>query len=358
MDIKTLKAVGDKFRLPGKIYSFKLITSGNINFTYKVTYKQGKSIKNYLFQKVNTYVFKSPSDIMENIDKITEHIREKNPGKLSLHFHHTENGQNYYMDSDDEFWRIMNFVDSVSYNTAEDLKIVYSTGKAFGDFQHQLADFDASSLHETIHDFHNTKKRLQVLFSDAEEDVCGRAEEVREELDYIRSMAEEASLLSEMYERGDFPPRVTHNDTKSNNVLLDKNSKEPLLVIDLDTVMPGMAMYDFGDGVRFIASTAVEDEPDLDSVWLDLDKYRAFAEGFIPSIKNSLTKTEVDNMARGVFSITVELAARFLDDYLTGDKYFKTDYEGHNLVRARCQLKLARDMYDKKDEMERIVNEI
>ncbi len=358
MDIKTLKNVGEQFRLPGKIYSFKLINNGNINSTYKVSFKQGKTVKSYLFQRVNTFVFKSPADIMENIDRVTCHIRDKNPGKLSLHFHHTEDGENYYSPGEGEFWRVSNFVDSVTYNSAEDLEIIRSTGEAFGRFQHQLADFDASTLHETIPDFHNTKKRLDRLFEDEAADPYGRAGEVRDELDYIHSVAEEASRLSVMYENGEFPPRVTHNDTKSNNVLFHKKTKEPLLVIDLDTVMPGMAMYDFGDGVRFIASTAVEDEPDLSNVSIDLEKYRAFAHGFIPCVKDSLTPTEVESMALGVFSITIELAARFLDDYLTGDRYFKTDYEGHNLVRTRCQLKLAQDMYSKKDEMIRIVKEV
>lgn len=355
MDIKTLKTVGEKFRLQGKIYSFKTINNGNINTTYKVTYKQGKKVKPYLFQKINTYVFKSPADIMENIDKVTSYIRDRNPGTLSLHFHHLENGENYFMNSETEFWRVSNYVESVTYNSADDLNIVRNTGYAFGNFQHQLADFDASLLHETIPDFHNTKMRLEKLFADEAADPCGRTAEAKEELEYIHSVAEEASYLSRLYSEGKIIPRVTHNDTKSNNVLFDRKTKEAIVVIDLDTVMPGMAMYDFGDGVRFIANTAAEDEPDLDRVSLDLDKFRAFAEGFIPPVKASLTHGEIESMPLGAFSVTVELAARFLDDFLTGDKYFKTDYEGHNLVRARCQLKLAQDMYAKKDEMTEIV---
>lgn len=357
MDIKTLKAVGDKFRLPGKIYSFKLITNGNINSSYLVTYKIDKGVKSYLFQQVNTYVFKAPAEIMENIDRVTCHIRNKNPEKVSLHFHHTDSGENYYANCDSEFWRIMNYVDAATYNCAEDLRVVKNTGKAFGEFQHQLADFDPSVLHETISDFHNTEKRLQKLFDDAEADVCGRVCEVEEELAYIKSVAERASLLTKMSREGEIPLRVTHNDTKSNNVLFDKKTKEPLVVIDLDTVMPGLAMYDFGDGVRFIASTAAEDEPNLDDVSLDLEKFRAFAEGFIPCVRDSLTEKELQTMALGVFSITVELASRFLDDYITGDKYFKTEYDGHNLVRARCQLKLAQDMDEKLSQMEDIVRE-
>lgn len=358
MDIKTLKAIGDKFRLPGKIYSYKLLTNGNINSSYLVTYKQDKTVKSYLFQQVNTYVFKAPAEIMENIEKVTSHIRGKSPDGVSLHFHHTESGENYYANCASEFWRIMNYVDAATYNSADDLRIVKNTGKAFGEFQHQLADFDPSVLHETISDFHNTEKRLQKLFDDAEADTCGRVSEVEEELSYLRSIAEKASLLTKMCRDGEIPLRVTHNDTKSNNVLFDKRTKEPLVVIDLDTVMPGLAMYDFGDGARFIASTAVEDEPNPDNVSLDLEKFRAFAEGFIPCVKDSLTEKELQSMALGVFSITVELASRFLDDYITGDKYFKTDYEGHNLVRARCQLKLAQDMDHKLEQMEEIVRRV
>lgn len=359
MDINTLKYIGEKFRLPGMIYSFRKITTGNINTTYRATYlTEDKIFKSYMFQRINTFVFKSPAQIMENIDRVTCHIREKNPDGISLHFHHLENGNNYFMGNSNEFWRVMNFVDSVTYNIAYDLNVVRNTGAAFGKFQSQLSDFDATSLHETIPDFHNTKKRLDKLFSDEKADPVGRVAAVAPELQYIHSVAEEASRLSLMYENGVFPPRVTHNDTKSNNVLFHKKTKEPLVVIDLDTVMPGMAMYDFGDGVRFIASTAVEDEPDISTVGIDLEKYRAFAEGFIPYVKDSLTPVEIESMALGAFSVTVELAARFLDDYITGDEYFKVNYDTHNLVRARCQIKLAQDMYSKKDEMIKIVSSI
>ena len=353
---ETLQQVGDAFGLAGEFYSYDVITMGNINSTFKVTYiLENKALKSYLFQKVNTNVFKNPVEIMENIDRVTSHIRAKFPSQLSLHFYHTGDGKNYYVSEKDYFWRVSNFVDSVAYNVTEDLVVIASTGEAFGRFQMQLADFDGSTLHETIKDFHNTKLRLDKLFEDAGIDPVNRAESVAEELAYIASVRDTASKLSIMFENGDLPVRVTHNDTKANNVLFDKITKRPLLVIDLDTVMPGMPMYDFGDAVRFIASTAEEDEPDLNKVYFDTGKFRAFAKGFLGQVKDSLTKKELDNMVLGAFSITVELAARFLDDYITGDKYFKINYPQHNLVRARCQLKLAKDIMRKADELKWIV---
>lgn len=359
MYTKKLKAVGEKFRLPGALYSYTSIANGNINKTFKVDYMQSDGdIKSYMFQIINTYVFKNPAQIMENIDRVTRHIRKKNEDGVCLHFHHTDDGSNYILSGDSECWRVMNYVDSVTYNSSDDLTVVRYTGEAFGRFQTQLSDFDAAQLYETIPDFHNTKKRLAQLFEDAEKDPVGRVDSVRGELDYIKSVEDIATKLTDMYEDGAFPPRVTHNDTKSNNVLFDRRTKKPLVVIDLDTVMPGMAMYDFGDAVRFAANTAEEDEPDTDKVGLDLDKFRAFAEGYIPFVRDSLTPLEVDSMVLGAFSITVELAARFLDDYITGDKYFKINYENHNLVRTRCQLKLAQDMYEKRDEMKEILKKI
>lgn len=359
MYTERLKQVGSKFRLPGTLYSYTQITNGNINKTFEVTYRHDNgTIKKYMFQRINTYVFKNPEAIMANIDRVTEHLRSKCCGGVCLHFHHTADGLNYFIPEKGECWRVMNCVDSVTYNYCDDLDIVRNTGEAFGHFHMQLSDFDASVLTETIPDFHNTKKRLETLFCDADADPVGRVAEVRAELEYIRSVADEASKLTEMYEAGEFPPRVTHNDTKINNVLFDKKTKKPLTVIDFDTVMPGMAMYDFGDAIRFAASTAGEDEPDTDNVALDLDKFKAFSEGFIPIVKESLTPVEVDTMALGAFSITIELAARFLDDYITGDKYFKINYEKHNLVRTRCQLKLARDMHEKMQEMNDVIKKI
>lgn len=354
-----LSQVGQRFRLIGELYSYDAIVMGNINSTYKVTYmRPDGTLKSYLFQKVNTHVFKNPVEIMENIDRVTTYIREKYPDQITLHFYHTDEGLNYYVCGEDAFWRIINYVDSVTFNSSEDLSVIESTGKAFGRFQTQLSAFDGTVLHETIPDFHNTKKRLDTLFAHAEEDICGRVEEVATELDYISSIREKAVDLSVQFANGKIPTRVTHNDTKCNNVLFDRVTKEPIVVIDLDTIMPGMSMYDFGDAVRFVANTAEEDEPDTSKVSFDTDKFRAFAKGFIGAAHQSLAPIEISNLVKATFSITVELAARFLDDYITGDAYFRCVTPKHNLVRTRCQLQLAKDIEHKWDELEQIVKDV
>lgn len=354
-----LDMIGQKFRLPGEIYSYNAITMGNINSTYKVTYTQNDgSLKSYLFQRVNTNVFKNPVEIMKNIDWVTTFISSKYPNQVTLHFHHTDEGLNYYLYDEEVFWRVVNYVDSITFNSSDDLGVIEATGKAFGTFQTQLSDFDGSVLYETIPDFHNTKKRLDTLFAHVEEDPCGRVAEVKKEVKYIASVREKATELSIQFANGDIPKRVTHNDTKCNNVLFDRKTKEPIVVIDLDTIMPGMLMYDFGDAVRFIANTTVEDEPDTSKVFFDTAKFRAFARGFIGETHGSLEPIEIKSFVKATFSITIELASRFLDDYITGDRYFRCAYPKHNLVRARCQLKLAEDIERKWEELEWIVSDV
>lgn len=367
---KQLEYICQVFRIPGELMWYKQKNSGNINTTYEVMMRdqspKGTIETGYIIQRVNSYVFKDPEAMMNNIDLVTEHIMRKKrqqTGNISrryrLHFHHTEDRKNYWRSSEDEFWRLMNCIeDSVGFDESDDPKVLYMAGKAFGQFQVDLSDFDASKLVETIPDFHNTKKRLETFFSHVAQDPCGRCESVRAEIEKIRGMRELACRLTNMLEAGQLLLRVTHNDTKSNNVLLDRATLEPLVVIDLDTVMPGLAMHDFGDAVRFAANTAAEDESDLSKVSLNLDLYRAFAEGFIGATAGFLTDKEMDTMALGAITITIELATRFLDDYITGDKYFKIRFEKHNLVRARSQLALAEDMIKKQSRMEAIVREV
>jgi N-acetylhexosamine 1-kinase len=354
-----LQSICRVFNIEGNFIAYETITIGNINKTYKVVYiKPDRTVKSYILQKINNYVFKDPVRIMSNIDLVTTHIRGKNTGKPSLHFHHTENRDNYYQSSESGFWRLCSFIDSVTYDVCDDPDILRRAGQAFGEFQTQLSDFDASKLYETIPNFHNTKKRLEKLFDDADADEYGRTASVSEELDYIKSMRGTACYLNDMLECGEIPYRVTHNDTKINNVLFDKNTREPLTVVDLDTVMPGLVMHDFGDAVRSSANTAAEDEQDLTKVSLDLNLFRSFSEGFISQTAGSLSDKEIDNMALGALTITIELASRFLDDYITGDKYFKVNYCGQNLIRTRCQLKLAQDMENKFSIMNATVKEM
>ena len=356
-----LTEVGRIFRLDGKPYSIAILTDGNVNSTYKLNYRlPDGQVKSYVAQRINPYVFHHPAEIMRNIDLVTTHIRERAAkDRTTLHFHHTAEGLNYFVDGEDgAFWRLYTFIPAVAFNVCDSLDVLENAGEAFGEFQMQLSDFDASLLYETIPDFHNTKKRLATFFAHVVEDPCGRAAEVQAEIEAIRRVAPMACRLTEALEAGEIPLRVTHNDTKINNVLFDKKTKKPLVVIDLDTVMPGLAMHDFGDAVRFAASTAAEDEADLSCVALDLAKYRAFARGFIKHTRHALTPKEIETMALGAVTITLELASRFLDDYLLGDKYFKVNYEGHNLVRTRCQLRLLEDMLLKYDEMCAIINEL
>ncbi len=357
------QALAEMFCLPGTIKSVHAVTHGNINGTYDIVMEDQGEERRYIFQKINIFVFKNPKQIMSNIEKITTHIANKleMEGKsrdLVMHFAHRANGKNYWVDNQG-FWRISEYVpNSVTYNECDNLDRLRSAGRAFGNFQVMLSDFDATELYDTIPNFHNTRSRIAVLMRHFNEDPCGRADEVQEEIVRIRKLKPLAVRFNELIDSQEMTFRVTHNDTKINNVLFDKDTDEAKTVIDLDTVMPGLVAHDFGDAIRFAANTAAEDEKDLSKVSLDIDRFRAFAEGFIPEVAPALTPIEIKTMALGAFVMTVEVAVRFLDDYLTGDQYFKVLYSGHNLVRARCQLKLAEEMYGRMGEMNKIVAEI
>ena len=344
------------FKIYDPIVASEHIKVGNVNQTYKVTVRRpdGRR-KSYIIQNVNTYAFKHPEQIMHNIDLVTEYIHQKKPGLAALHYHHTPDRKTYVID-ESGFWRLCNYFDSMTYDNVDaDAAVLRRAGEAFGDFQLQLADFEPALLYETIPDFHNTVKRLDTLFADAERDPLGRGKEVGKELAYIASVREEACQLVRMQENGVLPVRVTHNDTKINNVLFDRVSGDALVVIDLDTVMPGLAAYDFGDAIRFAANRVAEDSPDWQRAGCDFDVFRTFTEGFLSKTADMLTPAEIGSLAISPFVMALEVASRFLDDYLVGDLYFKTDYPTHNLVRTRCQLALARDFYENRKTMDRII---
>lgn len=324
---------------------------------YRVTFQQSDGTsKSYMIQRINTYAFKEPVKVMENIDKVTEHIRAKRPDKVSLHFHHTADRKNYVSD-EHGFWRLFNYVPSVTYNTTEKLSVIRNAGEAFGEFQMLLGDFDVALLHETIPDFHNTRKRYAKLEEDVRNDPQGKVKEVQAEIDWLLSVKEQACRLTDMQQRNELPLRVTHNDTKINNVLFDAETDKALVVIDLDTVMPGLVGHDFGDAIRFAANRVEEDCPEADKAGVNMEVFRAFTEGFLSRTAATLTQGELDTLAQSCLSLTCELATRFLDDYLLGDPYFKIRDPKHNLVRTRCQVALAKDMLRNMDEMERIVRE-
>ncbi len=354
-----------QFRIPGELILYRRIPNGHINTAYYTALYDGREVRQFLVQQVNGYVFRDPVGMMGNIELITKHIMTKEPTmerRRRLHFHHTAEGHNYLIlgeGENAEFWRLYNYVEnSVSFETAENNpEVLRMSGKAFGKFMRQLQDFDASQLIESIPHFHDTRERMNTFFRIVEEDPLGRAAQVPEEIGLIRKNRAFACTLCEQIDRGELPLRVTHNDTKTNNVLFDRDTLDPLVIIDLDTCMPGLACYDFGDTVRFAACTAEEDTPHPETMKLDSVLFRAYAEGYLSETRDILTEAEIRSLTVGCAVITLELASRFLGDWLEGDKYFRIDYPEHNLVRARAQLALFRDMMARMDEMNGILQD-
>ena len=363
------------FRIEGEILVYRWIPSGHINTAYYVAVYNGKEVTQLLVQKINTYVFRDPVGMMRNIERITEYIRsgERTMEKRRrLHFRHTADRKNYvvlkdgvqavsdvdFQDEGVEFWRVYNFIEcSTSFETADgDPEVLRMSGKAFGRFNRQLRNFDAAQLMESIPHFHDTAYRMNTFFKIVEEDPMGRAAEAAPEIETIRENRDFAGTLCRQIEAGELPIRVTHNDTKTNNILFDKDTLDPLVIIDLDTCMPGLACYDFGDTVRFAACTAEEDQPE--GMKLDFDLFRAYAEGYLGEMKDVLTPAEVESLPTGAAVITLELASRFLGDYLVGDRYFRIDYPEQNLRRAQAQLALFRDMMLHMDDMKRMIRDL
>ena len=330
----------------------ELYGSGHINRTYLVETDTGAR---YILQRLSSVAFHDIPGLMSNIIRVTKHIAAKSVRENStLHFIPADNGEYYYIDENGAYWRCYRFVEAICIQLPETPDDFYQSAVAFGTFQSQLSDFPAETLTETIPNFHHTPDRYRIFREKIKEDPVGRAASVQQEIDFYLSREEDGSVLQRMRENGQLPVRVTHNDTKLNNVLLDEKTRKAVCVIDLDTVMPGLSAYDFGDSIRFGASTAVEDERDLEKVSMDLNLFRIYTEGFVSSCP-SLTEEERLALPLGAKIMTLECGMRFLTDYLDGDHYFKTAYAEHNLVRARTQMKLVADMEEKWEEMEKIV---
>lgn len=353
------------FNLKGSLVSIASLSSGNINDTYIASTIQDDAIRQYIVQRINHNVFPNPEKVAENVSKVTDHIEKKlreakapDIRRRVLRYYRKTDGSFYHKTDDGNYWRVLSCVYNARSVDKADLPILRSTGLAFGEFQKYLLDFPAATLYEIIPDFHNTRKRYDDLRAAADKNVAGRLDEVREEYDYLLSMEEYACRLCSLADTGVLPLRVVHNDTKCNNVMFDTDTGEHLAVIDLDTVMPGLVAYDFGDAVRFAANPAGEDCADVSCVYLDLDYYSAFAEGFVSETKNALTKRELETLPDGVLAITLELAARFLTDYLKNDVYFKCKMPKHNLVRTRAQIALAKDIFGKMPELRRRLESI
>ena len=343
------------FRLNGNPVSCLNFGHGHINHTYKIVTDTGRE---YILQKINKYVFKDPVKVMTNASAVTNHIRKKvDDPRMVLHFIPTLRGKYCHRDSDGEFWRMYDFVGGFCLDTPDSNEDFYQSALAFGRFQHLLSDFPADKLYETIPEFHNTIDRYRQLKDSIKYDNVGRVAEAQEEIAFALAQEEQCSILQHMREAGEIPLRITHNDTKLNNVLLDKKTRKSLCVLDLDTVMPGLSVHDFGDAIRFGAATAAEDEPETEKMKLDLERFRVFTQGFLEAAP-TLTDVEINNLVLGAFTITMEIGIRFLKDFLDGDYYFKTAYPEHNLVRARAQFALAADMKLKWEQMERIVSDV
>lgn len=346
--------IAQYFELNGEAVSCEPYGTGHINDTYLVVTDKGER---YILQRVNTNVFKEPTGVMKNIELVTSWLAKKatDPREV-LQLIKTKDGKVYHED-ETGFYRMYNFVsNSVCLSHAEPWEFE-QCGKAFGKFQYDLSDFPAEELSETIPDFHNTPKRFEAFNRAVEKGVCGRAASVQKEIAFAKEREEFSHVLMDAHKEGRLPLRVSHNDTKSDNVLLDEKTHEALCVIDLDTIMPGFSVTDFGDAIRFGASTAAEDEQNLDIVHFDIERYRAYIKGFLEGNKGSLTEGELDLLAEGSKMMTLECGIRFLGDYLEGDVYFKTAYPEHNLVRARTQFKLISEMEAQWKEMKEAAHE-
>ncbi len=343
------------FQIDGNPVSCEELGHGNINCTLKVTTDTGAV---YVLQKINKYVFRDPVRLMGNVGAVTEFLRKKvSDPRMALHYIPANDGKVYHRDRNGEFWRVYDYVGGFCLDAPESDEDFYQSALAFGRFQDMLSDFPAHTLYETIPEFHNTVDRYRQFRESVERDPLGRGKMVQTEIRYLLKMEEKACALQKMRESGMLPLRVTHNDTKLNNVLLDRQTRKSLCVLDLDTVMSGLSAYDYGDSVRFGAATAAEDELDYEKMHLDLHLFEVYTRGFLEAAV-SLTDKEVEVLPLGALTMTVELATRFLKDYIDGDLYFKTAYPEHNLIRARAQIALAMDMERKWEDMNRIVAEV
>lgn len=352
------------FQYEGDLVSEGPYGSGHINDTFLLAFDvEGEGKRNVILQRMNNEVFSDPEGLMENIVGVTSYLRKKiiddggDPDRETLNVIPTVDGKDYYVDEAGDYWRSYKFItDATSYDKVEKPEHFYQSAVAFGHFQCMLADYPAETLHETIVGFHDTKARFATFKKVVEEDVMGRAASVEKEIQFVLEHEDVANYFSDLLAKGEIPLRVTHNDTKLNNIMIDNKTGKGICVIDLDTVMPGLAMNDFGDSIRFGASTAAEDEMDLSKVSCSMELFDLYAKGFIEGCDGKLTKREIELMPMGAKTMTFECGMRFLTDYLQGDTYFKVHREGHNLDRCRTQFKLVEDMEKKWYTMQEIVN--
>jgi len=355
-------SLASQFQCPGRFVSAQPYGFGHINDTYLVQFAENGSGRAYVFQRINQMVFRQPEILMRNIELVTAHLRDKiaaqggDPGREAMTLISTRDGRSYHRTPSGDIWRAqLQIGGAQAYRVSSDLNLYRQAAYAFGKFQKLLADFPAEKLHETIPDFHHTPKRFAAFVQAVERDACRRAAAVKSEIDFILQREADTRRLSDLLGQGQLPLRVTHNDAKLDNVMIDDATGQGICVIDLDTVMPGLAMLDFGDAVRSGANPTVEDETDLKKVVFDLPRYRALAHGYLETAGEFLTPLERRSLAFAARLITLEQAIRFLGDHINGDVYYKIHRPDHNLDRARTQIKLVADMEAHFEEMEQIV---
>ena len=358
------EALFRNFRFEGEFREYEENTSGHINGTYQLTYQQADgSLKKYIVQKINTTIVTKPVELMENIDKVTKYIRSiaakegKDPERSTLHIIKTTSGGLFYVDAAGDYWRAYNFIDGcVAYDRVEKPEDFYNAGVALGIFQKMLDCYPSEQLVETIENFHNTPSRYRDFQRAVQEDRAGRRSTVADEIAFFEERQDFYDIITKRLEDGSIPVRVTHNDTKLNNVLIDRKTDEVVCLIDMDTVMPGSALYDFGDSIRFGTNTAAEDERDLEKVRFDLDLYREYTNGYLSEMKEKLMPAELALLPESAILMTLECGMRFLGDHLNGDVYFSIHRPGHNLDRARTQIRLALEMEQNIEKMREITS--
>ena len=361
MDNNRVIKIFSKFDVKDNLVSIKPFGDGHINDTFLVTCANSK----YTLQQLNHHVFREPEHVMHNIRMVTEHLAKKivaaggDPMRETLNIIRTKDGNTHYFDGEEGFFRMFTFVDGArSYPAVEKPEHFYNAARTFGRFQNMLADFPAGELYETIPNFHNTVSRYNDFMKAVEEDKAGRRAFIEDDIAFVTARKDFCSIVLDSIEDGTVPMRVTHNDTKYDNILIDDETGKGICVIDLDTVMPGSMLYDYGDSLRFGTNAGAEDEKDLSKVWCRLDLFEEFTRGFIEELGSSMTEREFELMPIAGRLITFECGMRFLTDFLNGDVYFKIHRPSHNLDRARAQFKLAEDMEKHEAEMVEIVNKI
>lgn len=365
-----VKDIVSNFKIAGDFIGYNSFGNGHINDTFCLTFKEKEEnnlieTKKYILQKVNAIVFPDIKKLMENVVNVTSFLHKKleregrDPRRNSITVIDTKDGKSYFVDNEGNSWRVLVLIENTeAYQVAIDLSIFETTGKAFGGFISLLEDFPVDCLHEIIPNFHNTVSRYNDFIVALKDNCCRRRRYCRAEVKFALSQKDKCDKIVTLLAKNLIPTRVTHNDTKINNLLMDAKTNEAVCVIDLDTIMPGSLVYDFGDGIRSGCNTAAEDEKDLSKVSFDIDMFKSFSKGFLQGVGNTITLLEKENLAYGAILITFECGIRFLTDYLKGDVYFKTAYGNHNLVRARTQFKLVAEMAERLDEMNKIINEI